>query len=70
MKILSEQELQKLPTKRLLALFKKIREIYRKRLSLLCEDEKYNDETIEIMFYKDEIKKILDTREDTHGGEI
>jgi len=62
MKILSEQELQKLTTKRLLALFKKVRD-------LVKQSEEYDDR-IELFVYKDEIKKILDTREDTHGGKI
>ena len=62
MKILSEIELQKLPTKRLLALYKKVRD-------LVKQSEEYDDR-IELFVYKDEIKKILDTREDVHEGKI
>jgi hypothetical protein len=64
MKYLTDVELKELSTKRLLALYKKVREIFRKRDSLLSPDHEYNDETVQIMFYKDRIKQILNTRED------
>jgi len=64
MKILTELELQKLTTKRLLALYKKVRELTRRRDVLCVNCEEYDKDTIALMFYKDDIKKILDNRED------
>ena len=64
MKILTEIELQKLTTKRLLALYKKVREVARKQDDFCINDEQYDKETVTILFYKEDIKKILDDRED------
>jgi len=64
MKLLTELELQNLPTKRLLALFKKVRRELKKRGTLYGHDAKYNSETIDMAFYKMTVKDILDTRED------
>lgn len=63
MKILIDIELQKLTTKRLLALYKKVRAVVRKRDGIGIHAE-YNAETIDLIFYKMDIKNILDNRED------
>jgi hypothetical protein len=70
MKILSEIELQKLSTKRLLALYKKVRKELREiELTEEASNEVY-EMKLKVFIYKDDIKQILNTREDVHGGKI